>query len=43
VTTGAETDGLVEIVGGLADGENVATSGALLLKSALAAPAPESE
>jgi cobalt-zinc-cadmium efflux system membrane fusion protein len=43
VTTGAEADGLVEIVRGLADGEVVATSGAFLLKSALAAPAQESE
>jgi cobalt-zinc-cadmium efflux system membrane fusion protein len=43
VTTGAEADGLVEIAGGLAEGDVVATSGAFLLKSALAAPAAESE
>jgi cobalt-zinc-cadmium efflux system membrane fusion protein len=43
VTTGAEADGLVEIVRGLAEGDVVATSGAFLLKSALTAPAAESE
>ncbi len=43
VTTGAESDGLMEIVRGLAEGDVVATSGAFLLKSALAAPAAESE
>lgn len=41
VALGAEVDGLVEVVQGLADGEPVATSGAFLLKSALTAPEPE--
>jgi membrane fusion protein, heavy metal efflux system len=43
VTTGATVNGAVEIVRGLAAGDVVATSGAFLLKSALAAPAPEGE
>ncbi|MGE0816537.1 MAG: efflux RND transporter periplasmic adaptor subunit [Vicinamibacterales bacterium] len=38
VTTGASVNGEVEIVSGLAEGEIVATSGAFLLKSALASP-----
>lgn len=41
VTTGAEAEGLVEIVRGLAEGDVVATSGAFLLKSVLTAPAAE--
>jgi membrane fusion protein, heavy metal efflux system len=43
VTTGATVNGAVEIVRGLTAGDVVATSGAFLLKSALAAPAPEDE
>jgi hypothetical protein len=43
VTTGATVNGAVEIVRGLSAGDVVATSGAFLLKSALAAPAPEGE
>lgn len=41
VVTGAEIDGLVEIVKGLADGDQVVTAGAFLLKSAVAPPEPE--
>jgi cobalt-zinc-cadmium efflux system membrane fusion protein len=43
VTTGATVNGAVEIVRGLSAGDVVATSGAFLLKSALAAPAPEGD
>ncbi|MGD9904254.1 MAG: efflux RND transporter periplasmic adaptor subunit [Vicinamibacterales bacterium] len=38
VGLGPEADGLVEVVRGLAEGDLVATAGAFLLKSALAAP-----
>lgn len=41
VAIGAETDGLVEITRGLADGEAVVRRGAFLLKSALATQAGE--
>ena len=43
VSTGATVSGEVEIVGGLQEGEVVATAGAFLLKSALAAPSPDAE
>jgi cobalt-zinc-cadmium efflux system membrane fusion protein len=43
VTAGAEIDGEVVIERGLAEGETVATAGAFLLKSELAAPATEAE
>lgn len=43
VSTGATVSGEVEIVRGLQEGDVVATSGAFLLKSALAAPSPEAD
>ena len=41
VALGTEADGLVEITSGVREGEAVVTSGAFLLKSALAAPGAE--
>jgi cobalt-zinc-cadmium efflux system membrane fusion protein len=43
VSTGATVAGEVEIVSGLQEGDVVATAGAFLLKSALAAPSPDAE
>lgn len=43
VSTGATVSGEVEIVSGLQEGDVVATAGAFLLKSALAAPSPDGE
>jgi len=41
VTVGADVDGLVEVVSGLAEGDVVATAGAFLLKSELLKPTGE--
>ncbi|MGE3886471.1 MAG: efflux RND transporter periplasmic adaptor subunit [Vicinamibacterales bacterium] len=43
VRVGAEVDGLVEVVSGLAEGDVVATAGAFLLKSDLLKPAGDEE
>jgi cobalt-zinc-cadmium efflux system membrane fusion protein len=43
VRVGGEADGLVEIVRGLSEGEQVVTAGAFLIKSALSAPDAEPE
>jgi len=43
VTVGADVDGLVEVVSGLAEGDVVATAGAFLLKSDLLRPAGDEE